>query len=102
MAQVARHVSVTGRVQGVFFRAWMREQADELGVTGWVRNCPDGRVDSHIEGEEAAVQQLLKPVDRGPPAAQGADRHPWEGGPRDLDEFRGRHQPANACLTTHV
>ncbi|HEU4522614.1 MAG TPA: acylphosphatase, partial [Thermoanaerobaculia bacterium] len=42
MAKVARHVEVTGRVQGVFFRAWTQEQAQRLGVSGWVRNCPDG------------------------------------------------------------
>ena len=53
---IARHISVTGRVQGVFFRSWTREQADALEVTGWVRNCPDGRVDAHLEGEEAAVE----------------------------------------------
>ena len=73
MAQVARHVSVTGRVQGVFFRAWMREQAAELGVTGWVRNCPDGRVDLHVEGEQAAVEQIVEHLRRGPPAARVED-----------------------------
>jgi acylphosphatase len=44
MTQVARHVRVYGQVQGVFYRAWTREQADELKIMGWVRNCPDGRV----------------------------------------------------------
>ena len=46
-------VVVTGRVQGVFFRAAMREQADRLGVTGWVRNEPDGSVRAHLEGPRA-------------------------------------------------
>jgi acylphosphatase len=91
MTKIARHVSVTGRVQGVFFRAWIREQADELGVTGWVRNCPDGRVDSHIEGEEAAVQQLLERLHRGPPSAQVEDVHLWDVELCDFDDFEVRH-----------
>ena len=91
MALVARHVSVTGRVQGVFFRAWMQEQANALGVTGWVRNCPDGRVDSHIEGEEAAVLQLIERLRRGPPAARVEDVHLWDVEIFDFDGFEVRH-----------
>ena len=52
MVTTARHVLVTGRVQGVFFRAWTDEQAQRLHVNGWVRNCPDGSVEVHLEGEE--------------------------------------------------
>jgi acylphosphatase len=91
MAQVARHISVTGRVQGVFFRAWTRDQAVELGVTGWVRNCPDGRVDMHIEGEESSVQQLIDRLQRGPPAAKVDDVHLWEVELFDFDDFEVRH-----------
>ena len=90
MAAVARHVSVTGRVQGVFFRSWTREQASELGVTGWVRNCPDGRVDVHLEGDEAAVQQLLERLRRGPPSARVEDVHLWDVEPCDFDDFEVR------------
>jgi acylphosphatase len=91
MAEIARHVSVTGRVQGVFFRAWMRDQAIALGVTGWVRNCPDGRVDSHIEGEEAAVEQLIERMRKGPPAAKVEDVHVWDVELFDYDDFEVRH-----------
>ena len=91
MATAARHVSVTGRVQGVFFRAWMREQALALGVTGWVRNCPDGRVDSHIEGEEANVEKLIAELRIGPPAAEVADVHIWDVDTFDFDDFEIRH-----------
>ena len=90
MNAVARHVSVTGRVQGVFFRAWMRDQAAELGVTGWVRNCPDGRVDAHVEGEEAAVQQLVDRLHRGPPSARVEDVRVWDVEPCDFDDFEVR------------
>ena len=88
---IARHVTVTGRVQGVFFRAWTREQAEQLGVTGWVRNCPDGRVDAHIEGEDEAVNQLIERLRRGPPAAQIADVRVWNVELCDFDDFDVRH-----------
>ena len=91
MVEIARHVTVTGRVQGVFFRAWLREQADALGVTGWVRNCPDGRLDAHIEGDEAAVQQLVERMRRGPPAATVEDVHLWDVEIFDFDDFEVRH-----------
>ena len=70
MARIAKSVRVTGLVQGVFFRAWTREQADALGVSGWVRNCPDGSVEAQLEGGEAAVEQLVALLRRGPPSAQ--------------------------------
>ena len=91
MVEVARHVTVTGRVQGVFFRAWAREQAQALGVSGWVRNCPDGRVEAHIEGEQAAVEQLVQRLHRGPPSAQVEDVHLWNVEPCDFDDFEVRH-----------
>jgi len=90
MAQIARHVSVYGRVQGVFFRSWMRDLATELGVTGWVRNCPDGRVDSHIEGEDSAVQQMIKRLHRGPPTAKVEDVHVWNVELFDFEDFEVR------------
>ena len=90
MAEAARHVSVYGRVQGVFFRAWTRDQAIGLGVTGWVRNCPDGRVDMHIEGEDAAVEQLIDRLHRGPPAAKVEDVHVWTVDTFDFDDFEVR------------
>ena len=61
---------MTGRVQGVFFRVWTQQQACELGVTGWVRNCADGMVEAHLEGDEAAVKALVQRLHEGPPAAE--------------------------------
>jgi acylphosphatase len=66
-------VVVTGHVQGVFFRASMREQADRLGVTGWVRNESDGSVRAHLEGSPDAVEQLVAWCADGPPAARVED-----------------------------
>ena len=91
MSVAARHVTVTGRVQGVFFRAWMKQQADELGVTGWVRNCPDGRVDAHVEGDETAVQRLIELLHRGPPSARVEDVHLWNVETFDFDDFEVWH-----------
>ncbi|HZC37120.1 MAG TPA: acylphosphatase [Sphingomicrobium sp.] len=70
---IARRVRVTGRVQGVFFRAWTRDEARRLGVSGWVRNCDDGSVEAHVEGDEAAVEQLIGKMRNGPPDAHVTD-----------------------------
>ena len=64
------HCYVSGRVQGVFFRAHAREQAMLFGVTGWVRNLPDGRVEVMVSGEEAQVAHLQGWLKRGPAHAQ--------------------------------
>jgi len=70
MSHIARHVRVTGRVQGVFFRAWTAEQARILGVCGWVRNAPDGSVEAHLQGDKWAVQRMIELLHRGPPSAE--------------------------------
>lgn len=70
MAEVARNVRITGRVQGVFFRAWACEEAQTLGLTGWVRNCGDGSVEAHVEGEVDAVEEMLDLLREGPPGAR--------------------------------
>lgn len=59
-------VRITGRVQGVSFRAYTREQALGLGVTGWVRNEPDGSVVGHFEGPARAVDALVAWCRHGP------------------------------------
>jgi acylphosphatase len=70
MASTAVDVLVTGHVQGVFFRAALREQADRLGVSGWVRNDPDGSVRAHLEGPAEAVDAVVAWCATGPPAAR--------------------------------
>ena len=91
MAEVARHLSISGRVQGVFFRAWTREQADRLGVRGWVRNCPDGHVEAHVEGDDAAVEQMVECLREGPPTADVENVRIWKVDTLDFDGFEVRH-----------
>ena len=64
------HVHVSGRVQGVFFRANAWETARSLGLTGWVRNLPDGRVEAVFEGEEEAAEKMLAWCRTGTPPAR--------------------------------
>jgi len=91
MAAVARHLSITGRVQGVFFRAWSREQADELGIAGWIRNRPDGHVEAHVEGDAAAVDEMIERLRKGPPAAEVENVRIWDADVCDFDGFEVRH-----------
>lgn len=64
------HVWVSGRVQGVFFRQTTETRARELGLTGWVRNLPDGRVEAVAEGEPTALDRWVDYCHAGPPAAR--------------------------------
>jgi acylphosphatase len=66
-------VVVRGRVQGVAFRAYTADAARRAGVTGWVRNRPDGSVEAAFEGGPGAVDELLAFVRRGPRAARVDD-----------------------------
>jgi acylphosphatase len=61
---------ISGRVQGVWFRESMRQEALKQGVTGWVRNLPDGKVESVVCGEDGPVRHLLDWAGRGPPLAR--------------------------------
>jgi acylphosphatase len=62
-------VIVSGRVQGVFFRDGARRRARELGVSGWVTNLPDGRVEGLFEGSPDAVREMARWCETGPPTA---------------------------------
>ncbi len=61
---------VTGRVQGVFFRDFTRQKAQELGLTGYVRNLPNGAVEVLVEGERQAIQKLIGHLRQGPAHAR--------------------------------
>ena len=67
---IARRCLISGRVQGVFYRASTRQKATELGCSGYARNLPDGRVEVLVVGEPQAVQGLLDWLWRGSPASE--------------------------------
>ena len=66
---ISVHVRVSGRVQGVFYRAFTKDRAAELGIKGWVRNIPGGGVEAVLEGERQKVGELLKRMKSGPSGA---------------------------------
>lgn len=67
------HLWVSGRVQGVFFRATTSDEAKSRGLTGWVRNAPDGRVEAEVQGSRDAVRELIDECRAGPPMAKVSD-----------------------------
>lgn len=82
---VRAHMRIHGRVQGVFFRGSMCDEARRLAVRGWVRNCIDGTVEAMAEGTQAAIDRLIVWAHQGPPGALVTDVEvhwePWR------DEF---------------
>ncbi|UBF28201.1 acylphosphatase [Kovacikia minuta CCNUW1] len=69
MNQIRAHAFISGRVQGVGYRFTTQDVALELGISGWVRNLPDGRVEAVFEGTEAQVKQMIDWCHRGPRGA---------------------------------
>ena len=70
MAQKRIFLTIRGRVQGVFFRASTQREARRLGITGWVRNKPDGSIELCAEGDEDAIKELSSWANHGPSAAR--------------------------------
>jgi len=90
MANLARvQVLISGRVQGVFFRAYTRDQAVFLGLTGWVRNLPDGRVAALFEGDKEKIDSMLVWLQEGPQyAAVDEVLTDWQPHQGEFEEFR--------------
>ncbi|USZ67908.1 acylphosphatase [Halorussus salilacus] len=84
------HVFVSGTVQGVYYRANTRDTARELGIDGWVRNLPDGRVEAVFEGSEDSVSEMVEWCHTGSPAAEVEDVEVEYGDPEGEDGFRIR------------
>ncbi|MFH1011084.1 MAG: acylphosphatase [bacterium] len=72
-SNVRAHVVVSGMVQGVCYRYFAVEEAEKLGLGGWVRNLATGQVEAEIEGDRSAVEALIKALKTGPRAARVAD-----------------------------
>jgi acylphosphatase len=82
-------IHLTGRVQGVGFRWYARERADELGLVGWVRNLPDGSVRLVVEGPREDLQRFLAWCREGPPVARVHDvATSWSDATGEFSGFR--------------
>jgi len=85
---VTAHVYITGKVQGVFFRASLQRQAQNLRVKGWVKNLPDGRVEALFSGPEAVVKQMISWCRQGPKKAKVEDVEVvWEKPEKEFSNF---------------
>ena len=76
------HVIISGRVQGVWFRASTKSKAEQFGITGWVRNTSDGNVEAVFEGNKKIIEEMLEWCNHGPPLAK-------------VDNIEVEKQPAN-------
>lgn len=85
------HVWVSGRVQGVGFRAFVMQAGALYGLTGWVRNLADDQVEAVAEGRREGIERFVEAVKRGPRPARVEDsRVDWESPQGDMDGFRVR------------
>lgn len=66
MEKICRHCFISGLVQGVFYRSHTKDEADKLGITGWVKNLRDGRVEAMICGEKNKIEKLIEWMKKGP------------------------------------
>jgi acylphosphatase len=85
------HVYVSGQVQGVFFRDSAREKARQLGLNGWVKNLPDGRVEALFEGPSERVREMVRWCEQGPSQAEVENvETEFEASKGDLTSFEVR------------
>jgi acylphosphatase len=68
-----RRIVITGRVQNVFYRDWLVEQAQGIGITGWVRNRTDGSVEAMVSGPSELIEAIVAKARQGSPASRVAD-----------------------------
>lgn len=84
-------MKITGRVQGVFYRSYTRDNARELGLTGYVMNKENGTVEVIAEGEKEKLDELLKRCRKGPEAAKVTEiKTNWKDAEEEFDEFNIR------------
>ena len=91
MRTEAVHIIVRGKVQGVYYRAHTQSLAMELGLAGWVRNCPDGKVEICAEGARSQLDKLIIWCRKGPPAAKVEDVAVEWVAPENMQLFEIRH-----------
>ncbi len=90
---VAKHLTIKGKVQGVFYRNWTVKTAQGLGLVGWVRNRRNGDVEARVQGDDGAVADFLVLATDGPPAARVDDIRDQ---PADIDDLDGFEQRPTA------
>ena len=85
-------LKITGRVQGVYYRAATLQQAQNIGLTGWVMNCPDGSVEAIAEGAKPKLEEFISWCQRGPSDARVTQVEVrWETAENKFDGFTIRH-----------
>ncbi|KAI0366714.1 acylphosphatase isozyme Ch1 [Pilatotrama ljubarskyi] len=95
MAYKSVDFRVKGKVQGVFFRAFARDNAQQLGVVGWVKNDPGGDVIGTAQGKEEALEKFKEALRRGPPHAQVTDVEFTNEAPLERLQFQGFEKVLN-------
>ncbi|MFB6282508.1 MAG: acylphosphatase [Halobacteria archaeon] len=91
MSELRAHVWISGKVQGVYYRANTRDEARSRDVNGWVKNLPDGRVEAVFEGEEDTVKEMIEWCHEGSDRANVKEVEVDEGDPTGLDGFEIRY-----------
>lgn len=87
---IARSLFIHGHVQGVFFREWTVSRAREMGISGWVRNLRDGKVEVYAVGEPAAIAKFAKRLHEGSPASRVDSVEEHEAAVERVDGFTRR------------
>ncbi len=83
----AVHIVVRGRVQRVWYRGSAQALAVELGLAGWAKNCPDGTVEIHVEGDRARLDEFIEWCKKGPPSADVTRIDVTPVPPREMEKF---------------
>lgn len=82
------HLYLSGKVQGVYFRAYTKQEADALHITGWVKNTSDGRVEIVAEGEKEHIDSFLEWCREGPPQAHVSNTQiQWQNATDEFNQF---------------
>lgn len=87
--KVRAHLYISGKVQGVYYRAFVQDIADSLGLKGWVKNLPDKKVEAVFEGERDLIEKAIAKCYEGPPYAHVTDINTiWENHLEGFTDFR--------------
>jgi acylphosphatase len=92
MENARAHLIISGRVHGVFYRAFTEDAAHSLELKGWVKNCSDGKVEALFEGEKEKIEKAIALCYKGPPAARVNNIDvKWEDFKSEFDTFSVRY-----------